>query len=82
MDLTNHVAVPADHLTELQRQADNHTPTLAERAGAAGSTFVFFATCAAAVTAGTYGWAAGMDWLDRRRTDRAVKKTEALKVVK
>lgn len=71
-ELSNSVIMPREDFLELQAVAydNSHVPTLGERAANTGQALVVFAGIAAAVTAGTWGWAAARDWFERRQTER------------
>ena len=71
MNLENSVILPREDFVELQEAAWAQTPaTLGERvAGTVQTSLVCFGI-AAAVTAGTWGWAKALDWKDERRLAR------------
>lgn len=69
--LNESVIMPREDFLELSEAAWNQpTPTLGERAATTVQTTLVFAGMAAAVTAGTYGWAKAIDWLEMRRAAR------------
>jgi len=75
MDLSNHVIVPREDFIELQEVAYNQpTPSLGERAASTAQTTLVFAGIAAALTAGSYGWAKAMDWREERQLRRHMAK--------
>ncbi len=76
------VVLPADDFREMQSAAFSQpSPSGGERIASSAQTFFLFATIAGAVTAGSYGWASAIDWLEERRQKRADRKNETLKSV-
>jgi len=71
-DLSNSVIIPREDFLELQASAYNpNDTTLKTRAATTVQTTLVFAGMAGAMTAGTWGWAKAMDWLEMRRLARA-----------
>lgn len=73
---SNSVIVPREDFIELETAAyqNNHVPDAAERVGQTLQTAGVFALMTAAVVGGTWGWAAGVDWLEKRRQARFAAK--------
>lgn len=80
-DFSNSVLVPRDHFTELETAAydNSHVPTAGERVASTLQTGGVLGLMAAAVVAGTWGWAAGVDWLEKRRQRRFIAKHDVTK---
>ena len=72
MNLENSVIIPRDDFVELQEAAWTAPPaTIGERVGSTLQTTIICFGVAAAVTAGTWGWAKACDWKDERSLARA-----------
>ena len=71
-DFSNSVIMPREDFVELETAAfdNSHVPSASERVGQTLQAGGVFAFMAGAVIAGTWGWAAGVDWLERRRQKR------------
>ena len=71
MDFSNSVILPREDFVELQTAAwDQTPPTASERAASILHTTILVGSIAGAVTAGTWGWAKAVDWLEERRIKR------------
>lgn len=72
MNLENSVILPREDFVELQEAAWAQTPaTTGERVASTVQTTIICFAAAAAVTAGTWGWAKACDWKDERTLARA-----------
>lgn len=70
-DLSNSVIIPRDDFLELEAAAYTAPPkTVGDRAAATVQTTLWFAAAAAAVTAGSWGWAKAVDFRERRQHER------------
>lgn len=78
-DFSNSVIMPREDFIELSTAAfdNHHTPPLSERAASTAQTTFIFAAMAAAVTAGSWGWAKAVDWREKQAHER---KMDELKV--
>jgi hypothetical protein len=73
MDLSNSVIIPREDFLELQAVAWDSTPPAAkERIGSTIQTTFICMGVAAAVSAGTWGYATAMNWKDERTLRRAM----------
>lgn len=70
MDLSNSVILPREDFYELQATA-NQPQSLGERLAGTAQTTVVFTVLVGAVTAGSFGVAKAVDWLEQRRFKRA-----------
>lgn len=71
MSLENSVILPREDFVELQTAAwAQNPPSASERVGSTIQTTFICMGVAAAVTAGTWGWAKALDWKDERRLAR------------
>lgn len=72
MNLENSVILPREDFVELQEAAwAQPTATLGNRVASTLQTTIICFSAAAAVTAGTWGWAKACDWKDERALARA-----------
>lgn len=73
MNLADSVIIPREDFAELEAVAYNQDPTpLGERVASTVQTTLVLAGMAAAVTAGSWGWAKAMDWLETKRHNRTI----------
>lgn len=69
--LSESVIMPREDFLELSAAAyDPNSTTFQTRLASTAQTTIVFAVMAGAVTAGTYGWAKAVDWLEMRRAAR------------
>lgn len=74
----DHVAMPRDDYYELQAAADNQPPmSTGQRVASTVHSTAVVIGIAAAVTAGSWGWAKAVDWLEDRRLKRDLMLDEA-----
>jgi len=77
MDLSNSVIIPREDFLELQQVAWSQTPTEGkERVASVVQTAAVFAIIAAAITAGTWGWAKAMEWREKKSFERMTHEPE------
>lgn len=73
----DHVALPREDYIELTSAAYDQTPaTVGERVGSTVQTTAMVLGLSAAVTAGTWGWAKAVDWLEERRLRRTLDEAQ------
>lgn len=79
-----YVKLPQSDYQELMYAANQDaTPmTVADRAASAAHTTIVVAALAGAVTAGSWGWAKAMDWLEEREFQRRLRKDAAARAEK
>lgn len=83
MELSNSVILPREDFVELQTAAWSQTPASAkDRIAGTVQTTIIFGAMAAAVTAGTWGWAKAVDWREERAFQRRQRELEAEKAAK
>lgn len=77
-DLSNSVIMPREDFIELSTAAfdNSHVPSVGERVGTTVQTTMVFAGIAAAVTAGSWGWAKAMEFLEEKRFQREMAKRQ------
>lgn len=75
-DFSKSVIIPREDFVELETAAydNSHVPTAGERVAQTLQTGGVLGLMAACVVAGTWGWAAGVDWLEARRQRRFIAK--------
>lgn len=79
-ELSNSVIIPREDFVELQTAAfdNSHVPDARERVAQTLQTAGFFGIMAGAVVAATWGYATGVDWLEKRRQKRWDAKHEKI----
>jgi len=82
MDLENHVILPREEFSDLRDAYWERQPIApGERVAQSLQSTVFLATFAAAVTAGAWGWAKALDWLEERNFQRRVRENQTAAAV-
>ncbi len=73
--MDNHAIIPLEHLIELE-EASAKSPSAGERAAQTLQTTFVFGAAAGAITAGTWGYVKAHDWLEERRLQREMRKSQ------
>lgn len=76
-ELKDSVILPREDFLELQAETYRPNPTTRkDRMEATAQTFAFCAIVAAAVTAGSFGWAKAMEWRESKTFAREMRRIE------
>ena len=77
-NLSESVIMPREDFIELSTVAfdNHHVPSASERVGTTLQTTAVFAGIAAAVTAGSWGWAKAITWREKKQHERELAKLQ------